>query len=251
MKSASKYFITLAMILVFGGILVLVYTFVQKNTIGKINGLKSKAKKEYLNHEFVKASQTYRELLDSMEVKEEEVSLNYAHASLLSSHLISDSTYTGMINGGKRNLPDSTLRRFGELSLQQYQQLTGSSNDRIASIASNQLGFTAIKSGNVFDSDKSDSIMSEALSQFKLALKKDPSNDSARYNYELLKKIVGFPETIIAQTKSLVAQRRYKEAVALLENAMKRDKRLRKQQDFLARIKLIVAIDSIKTKSTL
>jgi tetratricopeptide (TPR) repeat protein len=63
-------------------------------------------------------------------------------------------------------------------TLQRYQPLTQSSNTKIRSVAHQQMGVLANRQGK----------FEEALASFKQALKADPSNEDARYNYEMVKK---------------------------------------------------------------
>jgi tetratricopeptide (TPR) repeat protein len=120
--------------------------------IGTINSLKSEAKEAYQKKDFKKAIEKYRYLVDSLQVNEDEVKLNLANAYFES---------------------NDTLNSF-----QSYQPLTQSANTKIKSIASQQLGVLANRQG------KSE----EALAHFKQALKADPTNEDARYNYEMVKK---------------------------------------------------------------
>jgi len=120
--------------------------------IGKINSLKSEAKKAYLSGDFKTAIKKYRYLVDSMHVQEDEVLLNLANSYF--------------------QLNDTT-NAAGE-----YQSLTQSSKNQLRSKAQQQLGVMTNKQGKY----------EEALDHFKQAIKSDPTNVDARYNYELLKK---------------------------------------------------------------
>ena len=120
--------------------------------IGKINAAKSAAKKAFLNGDYKTAASQYQYLIDSLGVREEEVMLNLAHSRF--------------------QLNDSLP------ALQGYQQLTASSNTSIRSTAYQQLGVLSSRAGK----------LEEALDQFKSALKANPANEEARYNYELVKR---------------------------------------------------------------
>lgn len=120
--------------------------------IGKINTLKAEAKKAYLAGDFKTAVQKYRYLVDSLQVKEDEVMLNLANAYF--------------------QLNDSTN------ALSEYQSLTQSPKPQLRSKAQQQLGVMTNRQGK----------FEEALNYFKESIKSDPSNNDARYNYELLKK---------------------------------------------------------------
>ncbi|MBX2963428.1 MAG: tetratricopeptide repeat protein [Cyclobacteriaceae bacterium] len=120
--------------------------------IGKINRAKDEAKKAYQAGDYQTAVSKYQYLKDSLGVNEDEVLLNLANAYF--------------------ELNDTTA------ALQHYQQLTQSSNGKIKSLAQQQLGVTRNRQAKFED----------ALNHFKEAIKADPTNMDARYNYELLKR---------------------------------------------------------------
>lgn len=122
--------------------------------IAKINRLKSEAKKAYTNGDFQLATEKYSMLYDSMSVTEDEIALNLAH-----------SYYA---------LNDSSNARSS------YEQLTTSSNNKLKSIAYQQLGVMA----------KSPQTLKQSLAYLKAALKADPTNEDARYDYEVVKKLL-------------------------------------------------------------
>lgn len=125
---------------------------VDPGKIGKINSLKSEAKDAYKKGDYKKAIEKYRYLVDSLSVNEDEVRLNLANAYFES---------------------NDTVNTF-----QSYQPLTQSANSKIRSVAHQQMGVMANRQGK----------FEEALASFKHALKADPTNDDARYNYEMVKK---------------------------------------------------------------
>jgi Ca-activated chloride channel homolog len=139
MKSLSTFVLLLALL-------------TDPTKIGKINALKSDAKKAYLAGDYKTAITKYRYLVDSLNVQEDEVLLNLANAYY--------------------QLNDTTN------ATSQYQSLTQSPKNQLRSKAQQQLGIVTNKQG------KSE----EALEHFKQAIKSDPTNNDARYNYELLKK---------------------------------------------------------------
>lgn len=125
---------------------------VDPGKIGKVNSLKSEAKDAYKKGDYQKAIEKYRYLVDSLSVTEDEVRLNLANAYFES---------------------NDTVNTF-----QSYQPLTQSTNSKIRSIAHQQMGVLANRQGK----------FEEALASFKQALKADPTNEDARYNYEMVKK---------------------------------------------------------------
>lgn len=119
--------------------------------IGTINKLKKEAMAAYKSGDYASAARTYRYLIDSLDVSEEEVRLNLANTLFLSGDT---------------------------LASRHYSELTQAVTPSIRSKAYQQLGVIANKRNNP----------QEALSYFKQSLKSDPANEDARYNYELLKK---------------------------------------------------------------
>ena len=136
------------------GVLVAALLFTDLDKIGKINTLKSEAKKAYLGGDYKTAVEKYKYLVDSLGVKEDEVLLNLANSYF--------------------ELQDTTNISNA------YLPLTQSNNSKIKSVASQQLGVAANRQGK----------FEEALNHFKQALKADPANEDARFNYEIVKKKV-------------------------------------------------------------
>ncbi|MCK6618182.1 MAG: tetratricopeptide repeat protein [Cyclobacteriaceae bacterium] len=120
--------------------------------IGKINRTKEKARNAFQSGDYKTAATLYQYLADSLGVQEDEVLLNLAHARF--------------------QLNDTTGAKTA------YQQLTSSTDPVIRSTAQQQLGVLTNRQGKA----------EEALNYFKEALKSNPANNEARYNYELLKK---------------------------------------------------------------
>lgn len=241
------------------GLFVLAFFLLRNSTVGRANSMKRKAKKEYYAHQFLAAANTYKILIDTLLVQEDEVSLNYANAAFLSSDIPLDPTDVRLKRKTDKATPapgDSAHTKapsFADISTMEYSKLAASGRTRIASMAANQIGVSGIKAAEKNTSPAAlDSALRQSLVNFKEALIKDPDNDSARYNYELVKKLVEYPQFIVNQVMSLVEKRRYKEAETTLAAAMQRDKRLQQQQqELLKRIKNIVSIDSLDTKSSL
>jgi tetratricopeptide (TPR) repeat protein len=221
---------------------VIAYFFWRDNDTSKRNSLITKAKDEYESREYVSAYKTYQELIDSLGFDNEAASFNYANATLLSSDFLLRNFNKNKLN----HIPegDSVQQHLMNSSRQLFTLLTVAADEDISSKAYNQIGVSIMKAAEKGSKDEWNTVLGEGLMFFKEALKKDPTNDNARYNYELIKKIYGFPETVLAETKALIAQQRYREAYALLESGMKRDIRLRSNKDFLQRIKSVIAIDS-------
>ncbi len=125
------------------------------NEVARVNEHKRAAKEAYLNGDFEEAAKHYQYLIDSMQVTEESVLLNLANALF--------------------KLQDSTNARSNYNSL-----LSQEATKQSKSIAYQQLGLM----------DYGAKKYKEALKQFKNSLRSDPANEDARYNYELLKKLL-------------------------------------------------------------
>ncbi len=117
----------------------------------RINEAKRNARQAYEKGDYEAAIGHYRHLTDSLGVEDDEVLMNLAHAY----YHTRDSVHT---------------RDY-------YQRVTRSSDPRLRSTAYQQLGVIANAQGH----------HQEALDFFKEALRSDPTNDEARYNYELVK----------------------------------------------------------------
>lgn len=129
-----------------------VITFTDPGKISRINTIKAEAKKAFNAGDFKTAVSKYQLLKDSLLVSEDEIKLNLAHAYF--------------------QLKDSTN------AVSTYQEATTSLDRTIQSRANQQLGIIHNQQGK----------FEEALTNFKQAIKADPSNMDARYNYEMLKK---------------------------------------------------------------
>lgn len=136
------------------GILLVVSAFGNIGDIAKVNSLKKKAKEAYTNGEYQVALEHYQFLVDSMNVVDDNIKLNMANAYY--------------------QLKDTTN------AINNYSDLLASNNKTVRSVANQQTGIIKNKQKKY----------KEALDHFKEALKADPTNEDARYNYELLKKVL-------------------------------------------------------------
>ena len=133
-------------------LLILIAFLVDPGKIGQVNTAKSEAKKAYQRGEYKNAVAQYKILRDSLGVQEEEVNMNLAHSYF---------QLNDTLNAQNSYLP-----------------LTSSLNQKFKSVANQQLGVLANRGGK----------FEEALNYFKNSLKADPTNEEARYNYEMVKK---------------------------------------------------------------
>ena len=121
--------------------------------IAKINSLKKEAEKAFIAGDFKTAINKYR-LLDSLKVEDPALKLNLAHAQF--------------------QLKDTAAARLS------YQSATTVSEKKLKSIAYQQLGVL----------DRNVNKLEEALQNLKSSIKADPTNSGARYDYELVKKLL-------------------------------------------------------------
>lgn len=137
------------------GVLVVVLAIVfavDPAMVKKINSAKSAAENAFKKGDYTAAIGHYKYLVDTLGVHEDEVLINLANAYYLAK---------------------DTAHAFS-----QYQAVTESPKTDIRSKAFQQLGLMANQQGRA----------EEALQLFKQAIKAEPSNDDARFNYEMLKK---------------------------------------------------------------
>ncbi len=135
------------------------------DNIAAVNRLKKEAEEAFRAKEYATAIDHYKVLLDSFDVKDENIRTNLAHAYLMSG--------------------DTAAAQ------QNYTQLINSEDKQIKSLAYQQMG--------VVNADQKK--YKEALSFFKESLKADPTNEEARYNYELVKKLLKEQEQNQQQNK--------------------------------------------------
>jgi Ca-activated chloride channel family protein len=121
-------------------------------TVKKINSAKSAAEEAYKRGDYAMAIRHYQFIVDSLGVADDEVLLNMANA-----YYLSKDTTNAMVR---------------------YQAVSSSPKSAVKSKALQQLGVMANQQGR----------SEEALKLFKEAIKASPTNDDARYNYEMLKK---------------------------------------------------------------
>ena len=122
--------------------------------IAKINSIKKEAEKAYLSGDYRLAALKYSLLLDSLNVEDDLIKLNLGHAYF--------------------NLGDTSGAKLS------YEKLGMSSDKKLKSIAYQQLGVMSKEAGK----------LEQSLQQLKSAIKANPANEDAIYNYEVIKKLL-------------------------------------------------------------
>ena len=135
-------------------VLLVIVSFGDLDRIAKINRLKKEAKQAYQLGNYGQAISKYHYLLDSMKVEDYRVRLNLANAYYQSDDLTNALNNYGLVTESNLNVVKSTA--YQQMGVVEYEQKK----------------------------------YKESLDSFKQAIKTDPTNEQARYNYELLKKIL-------------------------------------------------------------
>lgn len=180
--------------------LILVFTSITDpvTRIAKSNALKKEAKVFYDKGNYEQAISAYASLLDSMLVEDEDARLNMANAAYFLAY--GDKELLGILSEASKN-PDnldssavgmvSEGLKYASIASNNYDELSGSAKSNvIASSAFNQKGIIAYKRSEAAKAEEKKSLTDQALNDFKNSLRKNPENESARYNYELLKKLI-------------------------------------------------------------
>ncbi|MEO0555776.1 MAG: tetratricopeptide repeat protein [Bacteroidota bacterium] len=134
--------------------ILLLSPFNDLDKIARVNKTKKEAREAYLNGNYEAALNKYRYLTDSLQVIDDDIRLNIANAYY--------------------NLADTAQ------AIDNYSQLFDSKSKTVRSTAHQQMGILSSKNKK----------FEEALDHFREAIKANPANEDARYNYELMKKIL-------------------------------------------------------------
>jgi tetratricopeptide (TPR) repeat protein len=208
-----------------------------------INKAMKQQKELYYEGNYKSAYEVSEFLVDSLKIDQDELRLNYATIAYLLARQDS--------NRNVYQKPDTTTANVKNFfsymgtALETTKTLAGASrkND-ISSTAYNHMGVIVCK--QLSADQPEETVLNEAADYFKNAMSKDEKNELARYNYELVRRKLDYPEMIIAQVKSLINQRKYRQARRVLEKAVRYDARVNKNYgDFVNRIDNIIKIDSL------
>jgi hypothetical protein len=159
------------------------------NNIAKINRLKSEAQKSYLSGDYKSAIEHYGILIDSFQISEEEILMNYANAAFLMTQKDNSPAQgvDGPVNSGPAPAGEQA-EIYQRLAQNTYTELAQNASSGIQSIAFNQLGVMTFQSAPPPKPGKD--ALRQAQGLFKSALKTDQNNQQARFNYELVTKML-------------------------------------------------------------
>ncbi len=159
--------------------------------------------------------------------------------------------FGSMENMMRRNSEDSTYISMAGNVNSLYTELWLSEN-LIASNAFNQTGVLAFNSG-VINGQKAklEDVLKTSVDYFKNAMLKNPDNEEARYNYELLLRYKDFPNTIMKQAEELIQLHEYEQAFNLIAPWVQQDQRFKEYKEYTQRLGEIVRIEKmIQDKTT-
>jgi len=188
--------------------------------IAKVNTLKRVAENAYKNGDYETAISSFRLLTDSLGLNEDPIYLNMANAYFHQNDTANAEQY--------------------------YSKVLSSSDDNLRSRAFQQMGVI----------HKQKNKMKEAMTDFKAALKSNPDNEEARYNYELLKKILEeqqqqenndediepseYAKRLKEQADKLARQFLYGQALSLMQQGLQEDETVAAYNGFISKLNEVV-----------
>lgn len=191
------------------------------NKIARVNQTKSMAEEAYKNGEYENAIIAFRILTDSLGVNEDPILLNLANAYFHKSDTSNAAQY--------------------------YTRVLSSENPEMRSLAYQQMGVI----------NKQRNKLKEALSDFKSSLKSNPKNEDARFNYELVKKMLDnqedqeqkkdddiepseFAKQLKAQADRLVKQHHFNKAMSIMQKGLQEDETVAAYKSFISKLNDVV-----------
>ncbi len=193
------------------------------NKIARINKAKRAGQEAYKNGNMEAAISSFRLLTDSLGVDEDPVLLNLANAYFQQKDTTNAAEY--------------------------YARVLTSEDGDLRSLAYQQMGVI----------NQQQNKLENALSDFKNALKSNPQNADARYNYELLKKTMKeqeeqqkdenkdddikpseYAKKLKAQADQLVAQNMFDKASSLMQKGLQEDKTVAAYNAFISKLNDVV-----------
>jgi len=189
------------------------------NRIASINKHKKAAVEAYNKQDFEQSIKHYAYLVDSLDVREDEVILNFGHALFMNADTArAEEMYSVLVQSDDRSIRTSAYQQLGKIKFDQksYEQ---------------------------------------SLNFYKNALRSDPANENARYNYELLKKYLAqqkqqqqqnqqnqdiepseFAKMIKKQADQLVKNNKFIEAYYTMERGLEQDSTVSAYSQYIQRL---------------
>jgi tetratricopeptide (TPR) repeat protein len=200
----------------------------------RINNAKELAEKAFKQKNYKNALKYYTILTDSFKVSEETILLNKSHCYF--------------------NLNDKVKAK------EAYNKISHAENRTINSIANQQLGTLAFEEKN----------LDLAKNYYKTALKAHPENNEARYNYELVSRLLKkqeenekknqdnkekkeeppqepslFAKKLKEQAEGLAGSYKYSDAYNLMIDGVKKDKSVLYYKEFIDKLKVVADLSKI------
>jgi tetratricopeptide (TPR) repeat protein len=189
--------------------------------IAKVNRIKRQAEKAFNQGEYDAAISSFRTLTDSLGINEDPILLNLANAYF--------------------HQNDTTNAQ------QYYSRVLSSEDAQLRSLAYQQMGIINKQKNN----------LDKALSDFKSALKSNPSNEDARYNYELLKQMMEqqeqqqenedkdiepseYAKQLKAQADKLAKQNLFEQAFSIMQKGLQEDETVAAYNTFITKLNDVV-----------
>lgn len=188
--------------------------------IARVNSIKKQAAEAYRMEDYDTAIAGFRLLTDSLGVEEDPVLLNLANAYY--------------------HQNDTTNAQ------RCYARLLTSPDDEIRSLAYQQSGAINMQKNK----------MPQALQDFKASLKANPANDDARYNYELLKKMMKeqeqqqqddkniepseYAKKLKEQADKLVQNNQFEQALHIMQMGLQEDETVAAYNQFISKLGEVV-----------
>lgn len=189
--------------------------------IAHVNRIKRNAEEAYKNEDYETAISSFRILTDSLGINEDPIILNLANAYF--------------------KQKDTTN------AAQYYSKVLSSDDAHLRSLAYQQMGVI----------NKQQNKLKDALSDFKASLKSNPANEDARYNYEILKKIIDeqeqqdqkenddiepseYAKQLKAQADQLIKQNLFDQAMSIMQKGLQEDETVAAYNSFISKLNDVV-----------
>ena len=189
--------------------------------IAHVNRIKRNAEEAYKNEDYETAISSFRILTDSLGINEDPIILNLANAYF--------------------KQKDTTN------AAQYYSKVLSSEDAQLRSLAYQQMGVI----------NKQQNKLKDALSDFKASLKSNPANEDARYNYEILKKIIDeqeqqdqkenddiepseYAKQLKAQADQLIKQNLFDQAMSIMQKGLQEDETVAAYNSFISKLNDVV-----------